>query len=155
MILYSDTPTQTHLSVNPWVIHRSPALFGTDADVFNPNRWLESRGREMEKYMMQVRFNVIPFSTSLSTSPIFSRCPLSSLTYTLKQFGAGYNSCPGRNLANLEISKVTATMIRDYDIRQVEPGKEWRYEAHFTAVPYEWPCYVKRRDREGESGKVE
>ncbi|OCK85737.1 cytochrome P450 [Lepidopterella palustris CBS 459.81] len=62
-------------------------------------------------------------------------------------FGAGYNSCPGRNLANLEVSKTAATLLRDFDIRQVDPEQDWTYEAHFTAVPYGWPCYVQRRER--------
>jgi cytochrome P450 len=60
------------------------------------------------------------------------------------QFGAGHNSCPGQNLARMEISKVTATMARDFDIRQVNPGRAWSFKAHFTAVPYGWPCYVQR-----------
>jgi len=64
----------------------------------------------------------------------------------LIHFGAGYNSCPGRNLAQLEVSKVTATMVRDYDVRQIDPAKDWSYEAHFTAVPYAWPCTVTRRN---------
>lgn len=62
------------------------------------------------------------------------------------QFGAGYNSCPGRNLANLEVSKVTATLVRDFDTRQVDPKQKWSFKSHFTAVPYGWPCYVERRD---------
>ncbi|KAJ0412965.1 cytochrome P450 [Aspergillus carlsbadensis] len=60
-------------------------------------------------------------------------------------FGAGYNSCPGRNLATIEISKVAATLVRDYDIRQQNPGQEWKYMAYFTAVPYGWPCYISKR----------
>ncbi|KAF2808681.1 cytochrome P450 [Mytilinidion resinicola] len=60
-------------------------------------------------------------------------------------FGAGYNSCPGRNLARLEVSKAASTLVRDFDIRQVDPKQSWTYECHFTAVPYGWPCYVTRR----------
>ncbi|KAI9875185.1 MAG: hypothetical protein M1830_008778 [Pleopsidium flavum] len=44
----------THLSVNPWVIHRSVEFFGPDANDFNPQRWLEPRSKEMEKFMVQV-----------------------------------------------------------------------------------------------------
>jgi len=68
--------------------------------------------------------------------------------FCFSQFGAGYNSCIGRNLALIEISKVTATVLRDFDIRQVNPGQSWKYESHFTAVPYGWPCYVTRRRNE-------
>lgn len=67
------------------------------------------------------------------------------LTSLFSQFGAGYNSCPGQNLARMEVSKVTATLVRDFDIRQVDPKHEWSFKSHFTAVPYDWPCYVTRR----------
>ena len=45
---------KTHVSVNPWVIHRSKEFFGQDAKDFNPSRWLEPRSKDMDKYMMQV-----------------------------------------------------------------------------------------------------
>lgn len=45
---------KTHVSVNPWVIHRSKEFFGQDAKEFNPNRWLEPRSKDMDRYMMQV-----------------------------------------------------------------------------------------------------
>ncbi|KAL4733347.1 cytochrome P450 [Aspergillus similis] len=61
-------------------------------------------------------------------------------------FGHGYNSCPGRHLATIELSKVIATLVRDYDIRQQSPGQSWRYMAYFTAVPYGWPCYISKRE---------
>jgi cytochrome P450 len=67
----------------------------------------------------------------------------------LEQFGAGYNQCTGRHLAMLEVSKVAATLTRDFDIEQVEPGKAWSFESHFTAIPYGWPCCVKRRGLKG------
>ncbi|KAL4784109.1 cytochrome P450 [Aspergillus varians] len=60
-------------------------------------------------------------------------------------FGAGYNSCPGRNLASIELSKVIATLVRDYDICQQNPNEAWTYMAYFTAVPYGWPCYISKR----------
>ncbi|ORY04544.1 cytochrome P450 [Clohesyomyces aquaticus] len=62
-------------------------------------------------------------------------------------FGAGYNSCQGRNIAQLEIVKATATIVRDFDFRQVDPGQTWKYEARFTATPYEWPCFVTEASR--------
>ncbi|KAH7126607.1 cytochrome P450 [Dendryphion nanum] len=59
-------------------------------------------------------------------------------------FGAGYNSCQGRNIAQLEITKATATLVRDFDFRQVDPKQDWKYEALFVATPYGWPCYVEK-----------
>lgn len=82
------------VSVSPWVIHRQPQLFGPDAGSFNPDRWIESPERARE---MEKYF--IPF-------------------------GAGYNGCPGRHLAMMEMTKLGATLIRDFDFVQANPGDE-------------------------------
>ena len=54
----------------------------------------------------------------------------------LVAFGVRNRQCPGRHLAQMELSKMTAMLIRDYNIKQVEEGKSWKFESHFTAVPY-------------------
>lgn len=47
----------------------------------------------------------------------------------------------------VQILKVAATLVRDYDIRQVDPKNVWEYQANFTALAHSWPVYVqKRRD---------
>ena len=61
-------------------------------------------------------------------------------------FGMGYGSCPGQNIAKIELSKICATLVRDYDIRQVDESKEWTWKAYFTVVPEGWPIYVKKRE---------
>ncbi|KAK4235099.1 cytochrome P450 [Achaetomium macrosporum] len=61
--------------------------------------------------------------------------------------GKGYASCSGQNLAKFELSKVCATLVRGYDIRQVEPQQEWTWKAYFTGVPENWPCYVAKREK--------
>ncbi|KAJ3546856.1 hypothetical protein NM208_g1799 [Fusarium decemcellulare] len=60
-------------------------------------------------------------------------------------FGAGYGSCPGQNVAKIELAKITATLVRDYDIKQVDSKQEWKWKAYFTVVPHSWPVYIKRR----------
>jgi hypothetical protein len=37
-------------------------------------------------------------------------------------------------------------MIRDFEIRQVEEGKELRFKSHFSATQYGWPCWVTTRN---------
>ncbi|KFH47378.1 Pisatin demethylase-like protein [Hapsidospora chrysogenum ATCC 11550] len=61
-------------------------------------------------------------------------------------WGWGYNSCPGQHLAKIELSKVTATLVRDYNVRQADPNQEWQWKAYFTMVPHSWPCHVERRN---------
>lgn len=62
------------------------------------------------------------------------------------QFGAGYNVCPGRHLAHLEISKLCATLARDYEMKLVDPSKPWQHVCHFLIVPHDWPVTLKKRD---------
>ncbi|KAK3385172.1 cytochrome P450 [Podospora didyma] len=59
-------------------------------------------------------------------------------------FGLGYSGCPGINLAKIQMSKMAASLLRDYDIRQVNPKQEWTYEAYFNTLPHDWPVYVKK-----------
>ena len=43
-------PPGTNVGCNPTSLHRNPEIFGDDAEVFNPERWLdETRAREMER----------------------------------------------------------------------------------------------------------
>ncbi|KAL4861764.1 hypothetical protein BDV12DRAFT_203700 [Aspergillus spectabilis] len=107
-------PQGTILSVNLWVIHRNPDLFGPDSDSFNPERWLhKDRAKTMD--------------------------------YFLVHWGAGYNQCPGRNLAHFEINKLVATLVRDYEFERIDPKKEWCFQNHFITTPSDWPCRVRRR----------
>ena len=47
----------------------------------------------------------------------------------------------------LEISKVVVTLLRDFDFWLVDPKQNWRIKAQSIALPYGWPCYVKRRNQ--------
>ncbi|KAH9903596.1 cytochrome P450 [Xylariomycetidae sp. FL2044] len=60
-------------------------------------------------------------------------------------WGVGYASCPGQHIARIQLSKILATVVRDYDIRQVDPKQEWTWAAYFTVVPHDWPVYVTKR----------
>jgi cytochrome P450 len=61
-------PAGTRLAVNGWVLHRDKAIFGSDAEFFRPERWLEDEenSRVMERYMCQV--SLLPRQFSLSWS---------------------------------------------------------------------------------------
>ncbi|KAI1848539.1 hypothetical protein JX265_013787 [Neoarthrinium moseri] len=59
-------------------------------------------------------------------------------------WGQGYAACPGQNIARLELSKITATIVRDYNIRQVDSNQQWHWKARFAMLPHDWPVYVTR-----------
>ncbi|TGO69107.1 hypothetical protein BOTNAR_0015g00210 [Botryotinia narcissicola] len=47
-------PPNSTVSVQAWSLHRNPAIFGDDAEIFCPERWLvdEDRVREMERGLL-------------------------------------------------------------------------------------------------------
>lgn len=53
--------------------------------------------------------------------------------------------CPGQHLADIEISKIAGTLIRDYDLELVNPDQEWVVTSWFTAMPEKWYVNLKRR----------
>ncbi|KAI0148893.1 cytochrome P450 [Pestalotiopsis sp. NC0098] len=61
-------------------------------------------------------------------------------------FGMGWASCPGQHIARIQLSKIGATMMRDYEFQQVQPGKEWEWMAYFICVPKHWPVYITKRN---------
>ncbi|EWY80070.1 hypothetical protein FOYG_16863 [Fusarium oxysporum NRRL 32931] len=63
-------------------------------------------------------------------------------------FSAGYMTCPGRHFAWMQISKMAVTLLRNYDISQVDPKNQWQYQANFTALTYSWPVWVQKREYE-------
>lgn len=69
-------PAGTEVGVNPWVAHRNEDVFGPDAAVFRPERWLEADEKakaRMESYFLAV-------SGICCYSPPCSCCSLSKVT---------------------------------------------------------------------------
>ena len=60
----------TTVALNGWVLHRDREIFGQDADVFRPERWLEDEeeAKTMERYMFQVSSFAITSSESAPPS---------------------------------------------------------------------------------------
>lgn len=89
-------PAGTVVGINPWVFHRSPGVFGADAEEWNPGRWLSEAERQTK-----------------------------SMEHGLLAFGAGKRSCLGKNIAMLELHKLVAALFLKFRIELADPAKEW------------------------------
>ncbi|KAK2774702.1 hypothetical protein FQN52_004231 [Onygenales sp. PD_12] len=87
----------TIVGCSPWVIHRRPEIFGEDADVFRPERWLDSdpaKIREMNGNMFH--------------------------------FGAGARTCIGKNISLMEIYKLVPSFLRRFEVSFNNPSDTWK-----------------------------
>ncbi|KAH0830997.1 hypothetical protein AYO21_06524 [Fonsecaea monophora] len=89
-------PGGTVVGINPWVFHRSPNVFGSDAEMWNPSRWLTTKEQETKH-----------------------------MEHSLLSFGAGKRSCLGKNIAMLELHKLVPALLMKFKIELDDPTREW------------------------------
>ena len=87
----------TRVSGNAWLVHRHKPTYGNDVDVFRPERWLDCDNQQ-----------------------------ISAMNSALLVFGAGPNTCIGKNIGLLELYKMVPTILRIFKIEQVDPDAEWK-----------------------------
>ncbi|KAH6951445.1 cytochrome P450 [Fusarium avenaceum] len=111
-------PEGTIVGINSWVAHRNTRVFGEDANVFNPDRWLvedSERISIMNRYYMP--------------------------------FGLGSRTCIGRHVSMLEMSKLIPRIIRDFDFELVPSLKQdnWHTHNYWFVKPVDFQVRVERR----------
>ena len=90
-------PGGTHLGIAIFAMQRQKHVFGDDADLFRPERWLEASPEarsEMEKV----------------TSLVFS---------------GGKWTCLGKTVANVELNKIFVELLRRFDVAIMDPTRTW------------------------------
>ena len=87
-------PAGTVVGMFGWTVHRNRQIFGADADVFNPDRWLRGKDEPMEVFRTRIQ----------------------KMKQADLQFGHGSRSCIGRHVALLEIYKLVATLFGLFDV---------------------------------------
>ncbi|KAE8328523.1 cytochrome P450 [Aspergillus sergii] len=104
------------VGVNSWMAHYNEDIFGRDAAMFRPERWLES---DKEK--------------------------LSVMEQSLLTFGAGVRTCIGKNLSLLEMSKVIPELYRQLEFELSESEGVWSTWNDWFVKP-RFKCYVRLRE---------
>ncbi|RII11429.1 hypothetical protein CUC08_Gglean005426 [Alternaria sp. MG1] len=91
------------VGINAAVMHFDRRVFGQDADIFNPDRWMDPvRANQMDKYMMS--------------------------------FGGGTRTCIGKNIALIELHKLSPQLVWNYHFEFYDAGQtQWHTRNTFFA----------------------
>ncbi|KAE8348957.1 cytochrome P450 [Aspergillus coremiiformis] len=107
-------PGGTVIGMNPWVINRHRPTFGEDADAWRPERWLEDPARTRR------------------------------MENTLLSFGAGKRVCLGKNIALLELKKLTSALVLNYEL-EILRAEEFQAQNFFFFKQEGLFAVIKRR----------
>nr|UYD62320.1 cytochrome P450 [Leptographium qinlingense (nom. inval.)] len=98
-------PAGTEIGCSEFGAQSLSSVFGPDADIFRPERWLEAEAE-------------------LSKDPGSERLKRMTSTWNLI-FKYGKWQCLGKEVALLELNKVFVELLRRYDFSVVNPNKPW------------------------------
>ncbi|GAB7349172.1 hypothetical protein MBLNU459_g8107t1 [Dothideomycetes sp. NU459] len=109
-------PAGTPVGISPMAQNRDQAIWGTDADLFRPDRWLEDETRS--KYL-----------------------DTNNMTFG----GNGPRMCVGRNIALVEMHKFVAQLLRNFDVDFVDREKPWHITSYWFAYQHDMEMHIKAR----------
>lgn len=110
-------PARTEIGISMWCLSRNKSVYGEDAAVFRPERWLESE--ERAKYFDKVD----------------------------TVFGAGHNTCIGKNIALIEVWKTVVEIIRNFEISVTDPAKPWKSHNALMFLQSEFYATIEARQK--------
>lgn len=87
-------PAGAVIGLNPWVVNRDEAVFGSDVDTFDPSRWLQKPTESNEQFESRRK----------------------RMVNTLLSFGVGPRVCLGRHIAMMEIYKSAASLFAKFHV---------------------------------------
>ncbi|KAJ5414314.1 hypothetical protein N7509_000941 [Penicillium cosmopolitanum] len=110
-------PEGTIVGINSWVAHHNTDIFGSDVDVFRPERWLEESEivRKRESYFMT--------------------------------FGMGSRMCIGKNISLMEMSKAIPQILRNFDLVPENGTPSWELDNVWFVKPRHFRCRIQKYNR--------
>ncbi|KAI1370653.1 cytochrome P450 [Hypoxylon crocopeplum] len=112
-------PEGTDIFVNLWSMLRNKEVFGEDADLFRPERFLDCD--EAKKAQLAKNIDLA--------------------------FGHGRWMCPGKTLAWLELNKMFVELLRNFDFQIVNPESPWRCRGYSSFLIDDFWIRVMERDK--------
>lgn len=109
-------PGGTVVGVNTWVAHANTSVFGDDARIFRPERWLEDD----------------------ETTSMLNKLWI--------PFGVGSRTCIGKNISLLEISKLIPELIRRYDFELIGMDGGLETQNVWFVKPTNFFCKIMKRE---------
>ncbi|KAI5199054.1 cytochrome P450 [Aureobasidium subglaciale] len=108
----------TVIGISSLAQNRDTTIFGQDANVFNPERWLgeESEARSLEAALFNFG-------------------------------GIGPRSCPGRDLAMIELYKFVAQMVQKFEFELDDKERPISAKTYFFVLQSEMRMKLARRER--------
>ncbi|RDW87449.1 hypothetical protein BP5796_03143 [Coleophoma crateriformis] len=91
-------PGNTNVGYCAWGVMHSTDVFGEDADVFRPERWLEPESEKLSRMHKTVEL----------------------------AWGHGKYQCLGKNVAMIELNKVFVELLRNFDFEIIDPTNPWK-----------------------------
>lgn len=118
-------PEGTNIGINAWVAHRNPTVWGPDAEVFRPERWLEAQAE----------------------AEAGNKEKLQRMEGYYLPFGWGSRTCIGRHISTLEIKKLVPRLLRDYELELERPQDRFETEDYWFVLPRELKVRIKKAAR--------
>ena len=131
-------PEGTILGMNPWVPSRDRSVYGSDADEYRPERWMEADAETLK--LMERNF--------LAVSDVVRGLLLSRSNADFSQkFGSGARTCLGKNVSLLEMSKLVPQILRDYVVELSDPEADWTLSDRWFVKQTNLICRLRRRGK--------
>ncbi|KAI0439978.1 putative cytochrome P450 [Xylaria telfairii] len=117
-------PAGTIVGMNAWVVHRDPEVFGPDADLWRPERWLDADKEHIRR-----------------------------MDAALLTFGSGHRVCLGKHISYLEIFKLVPTLLQAYDLELVDRGTTWQVQNRWFVPQSGFNIRLRRRPRHSNANQ--
>lgn len=115
-------PEGTNVGLNAWVAHRNQTIWGSDAEEFRPERWLEAQAEAEagnKERLQRMESYYLPF-------------------------GLGSRTCIGRHISILEIVKLMPRLLRDFEFKLAAPEDGLKCKDYWFVLPKNFMVRVKK-----------